>query len=525
MATYLTLAQRVKRHRDSLGTLTLSERFNDLAKSVRFYIHALPAKVDKGFHIIRKEKDWEKIHLDFKRSAIETGVIALDCEWQIGKDAKRDKPDLLLLGTPGFQLAIWARKSTSTTLAEDLPASMRTLVEDGAFVLTGNGVAEDIRCAGLKPGGAILDTTTLWRGLNTQGFLPELGIRSSLGHMAMLLTDTSCPYYDHKCKGKTAFGKRHNLPKDSRGRYLIDATKWTSMRNYSQMFSWREHLFAHPAARAYASLDVMVPLAVLGRGVAEMMETSSGLFHGKSTAECIETVSSEFWQEAGDYMETSHATPSSTSATPNDLEEGELEDEESDWVRSYRTESTSQQSISEACETDSTTSATPTQGLKRAGDLLVDSPREDQRFESKKVKTEHNHVELEVSQYHISPVIPACFRCGTPGHSRCAEGCRKKVSCRHCGRDDHHATSVCRKLHMGCKTCGYRGHGQRDPHPRIMADDFKEFEEHAGFGVLTRKRFRFPGFGFLLLTKDAGSIDYKRILETTSEKLRKKIEK
>ena len=58
-----------------------------------------------------------------------------------------------------------------------------------------------------------------------------------------------------------------------------------------------------------------------------------------------------------------------------------------------------------------------------------------------------------------------------------------------------------------------------------MADDFKEFEEHAGFGVLTRKRFRFPGFGFLLLTKDAGSIDYKRILETTSEKLRKKIEK
>ena len=155
----------------------------------------------------------------------------------------------------------------------------------------------------------------------------------------------------------------------------------------------------------------------------------------------------------------------------------------------------------------------------------MDSPREDQRFESKKVKTEHRHVELEVSQYHISPVIPACFRCGVPGHSRYAEGCQRKVSCRHCGRNDHHATAVCRKLHMGCKDCGYRGHGQRDPHPRNMADDFKDFEKHAGFGVLTRKRFKFPGFGFLLLTKDAGSIDYKKILETTSEKLRKKIEK
>ena len=65
MATYLTLAQRVKRHRDSLGTLTLSEKFNDLARSVKFYIHALPAKVDKDFHIIRREKDWEKIHQDF----------------------------------------------------------------------------------------------------------------------------------------------------------------------------------------------------------------------------------------------------------------------------------------------------------------------------------------------------------------------------------------------------------------------------------------------------------------------------
>ena len=256
-----------------------------------------------------------------------------------------------------------------------------------------------------------------------------------------------------------------------------------------------------------------------------MMETSSGLFHGKSTAECIETISADFWQEAGNNMETSHATPSSTSATPNDLEEGELEDEESDWVRSYRTESTSLQSISETCETDSTTSTAPAKGLKRAGDLLVDSPREDQRFESKKVKTEHSHVELEVSQYHVSPVIPACFRCGVPGHSRYAEGCQKKVSCRHCGREDHHATAVCRKLHMGCKDCGYRGHGQRDPHPRNMADDFKAFEEHAGFGVLTRKRFRFPGFGFLLLPKDAGNVDYKRILETTSEKLRKKIEK
>ncbi|CAM6055249.1 unnamed protein product [Sphagnum tenellum] len=76
MATYLTLAQRVKRHRDSLGTLTLSEKFNDLAKSVKFYIHALPAKVDKDFHVIRKDKDWEKVHQDFKRAAIETGVIA-----------------------------------------------------------------------------------------------------------------------------------------------------------------------------------------------------------------------------------------------------------------------------------------------------------------------------------------------------------------------------------------------------------------------------------------------------------------
>ncbi|CAM6054383.1 unnamed protein product, partial [Sphagnum tenellum] len=99
-------------------------------------------------------------------------------------------------------------------------------------------------------------------------------------------------------------------------------------------------------------------------------------------------------REAGDDMETSHATPSSTSTTPNDLEEGELEDEESDWVRSCRTESTSRQSISETYETDSTTSSAPAKGLKRAGDLLVDSPREDQRFESKKVKTEHQHVEL-----------------------------------------------------------------------------------------------------------------------------------
>ena len=194
MATYLTLAQRVKRHRDSLGTLTLSEKFNDLAKSVKFYIHALPAKVDKDFHIIRREKDWEKIHQDFKRSAIETGVIALDCEWQLGKDAKKDKPDLLLLGTPGFQLAIWAKKSTSTTLAEDIPASMRSLVEDGAFVLTGNGIAEDIRCAGLKPSGAILDTTTLWRGLNSRistgarntEFLGTYG-DASLGHQLPLL--------------------------------------------------------------------------------------------------------------------------------------------------------------------------------------------------------------------------------------------------------------------------------------------------------------------------------------------------
>ena len=151
MSTYLTLAQRIKKHRDSLGTLTLSEKFNDLAKSVKFYINALPAKVDKDFHIIHRDKDWEKIHQDFKRSAIETGVIALDCEWQIGKDTKKNKPDLLLLGTPGFQLAVWARKSTSTTLAEDLPASMRSLVEDAAFVLTGNGIVGDIASAGLKP--------------------------------------------------------------------------------------------------------------------------------------------------------------------------------------------------------------------------------------------------------------------------------------------------------------------------------------------------------------------------------------
>jgi hypothetical protein len=78
---------------------------------------------------------------------------------------------------------------------------------------------------------------------------------------------------------------------------------------------------------------------------------------------------------------------------------------------------------------------------------------------------------------------------------------------------------------MGCKDCGYRGHGQRDPHPRNMADDFKDFEKHAGFGVLTRKRFKFPGFGFLLLHKDAGKVDYKKILKTTTEKLADKMKK
>ncbi|CAM6054866.1 unnamed protein product [Sphagnum tenellum] len=93
---------------------------------------------------------------------------------------------------------------------------MRSLVEDGAFVLTGNGIAEDIRCAGLKPGGAILDTTTLWRGLNAQGFLPELGTRSSLGHMAMLLSDTSCPYYDHKCKASIRTPGRQGLREPGR---------------------------------------------------------------------------------------------------------------------------------------------------------------------------------------------------------------------------------------------------------------------------------------------------------------------
>jgi hypothetical protein len=58
-----------------------------------------------------------------------------------------------------------------------------------------------------------------------------------------------------------------------------------------------------------------------------------------------------------------------------------------------------------------------------------------------------------------------------------------------------------------------------------MADDFKVFERHAGYGVLTRKRFRFPGFGFLLLPKDAGNVDYKKILKSTTEKLEDKMKK
>ncbi|CAM6054859.1 unnamed protein product [Sphagnum tenellum] len=67
---------------------------------------------------------------------------------------------------------------------------------------------------------------------------------------------------------------------------------------------------------------------------------------------------------------------------------------------------------------------------------------------------------------------------------------------------------------MGCKDC-------RLPWPRTNAIPIpatwpttsRSSRSMRDTGFLTRKRFRFPGFGFLLLPKDAGNVDYKKILK------------
>jgi hypothetical protein len=119
-------------------------------------------------------------------------------------------------------------------------------------------------------------------------------------------------------------------------------------------------------------------------------------------------------------------------------------------------------------------------------------------------KAREDHLGDAQKQFHHAPVLSCCFKCGEKGHSKFSGYCKNlQLSCEYC-HSVTHATVACRELHAGCTICEYRGHrdDQHDndidgkPLPRDAKIDWQRFRKCQDQGFYTRRRERFPSFGF-----------------------------
>src|SRR6266487_1457927 len=239
--------------------------------------------VSRRYHQVRNNRDWQNARLEFIDSANDYGVICIDTEHDRQDDQKKDKPTLVLIGTPDVHLTFWTKRERVCAAMDDLPEEMVRMLRSGAFIKMGAGIVKDFHQIGMEAPKPLVDLISFWDRNEQQGFLPERGEYSNLGWFNTLIHGHD-PRVDHKTRKRAEFAKRHH---DHFTKEITVDSCWNKYRSIFVMFEWLEHRLKDPAARGYCAYDTLVPPAVVAYSLLQRLHQDGNQWIGFSLAEIM----------------------------------------------------------------------------------------------------------------------------------------------------------------------------------------------------------------------------------------------